>query len=700
MQTAQNRLAKERSPYLKSASHQPVHWFPWCPEAFQEAARLDRPILLNIGASWCHGCHGVDRESYSNEEIAQYINERFIPIRVDRDERPEIDSRYQWAVNALTGQGGWPLIGFLTPEGNVFFGGTYFPPEDRYGKPGFKNILKRITGLYHTQKADILEDAKKISVLFREIPRETAPPEALNPENLERCLRSIKQNFDFAHGGFGNAPKFYHHRTLQLAIHEDFFLKQSWLRAVIEKTLEAMGKGGVYDQLGGGFHRHSVDERWVLPHFEKLSSDNASLLIVYSKAYSSLGKPFYEQIIRGITGWAGEMLANPRGGFCASQDSDTNLHDDGDYYTWTLRETVSLLNKEEARAVSLHLNIEAQGEMLHDPSRNVLFVAKEPEMIARELELKPRQVIRQIESAKKKLLAARKKRKCPAVDSALYTQWNALWSRAYLSAYRALRDPLLKETALKTLERFRREGFRPETGMARFLPGKETFREGLLEDQVEMLAASLEAFEVTGDTVHFQFAETLAGILFEKFTAEGGGFFDIAAAKPGEGHLRFRDRRIQDSPTGSPNATVAAVLLKLHSITGKQVCLDQTRGILQFFHSEAQSFAYRASGYFLALDLYVKGALPVAVVGRAEDPLFKRLHETALFTFHPHSVVIPLRPETRKDFPDSQTDLLYQEFSLTGTPFAAVGLGKTGLPFTGNPEQLAAQIRNAKSNSI
>lgn len=690
MQSVTNRLEKERSPYLKAAAHQPVQWYPWSPEAFQEAERLDRPILLDIGASWCHWCHVIDRESYDNPEISKVINEHFIPIKVDRDERPDIDSRYQRAVGALTGQGGWPLTAFLTPRGEVFYGGTYFPPDDRYGQPGFKRILKRIAELYSIRKEDILEDAKKISSHFQSS-SDNSPSTELPTDKLVRgCLDALKHQFDFAHGGFGNAPKFFHVSVLELALDQYFFTGQSWLRTVIEKTLEAMGKGGVYDQLGGGFHRYSVDERWVVPHFEKMSYDNAALLSVYSKAFALLKKPFYREIALGIIRWCREALTDERrGGFFASQDADTGPFDDGNYYTWTEREVKNLLTPEEARAILPYFDIEAQGEMHHDPSRNVLFVAREPETLAREMELRPQELIRRLESGKRKLLEARRKRKAPFVDQTLYTHWNGMWIRACFSAFRFLGETGLKEFALETLNRFKENCFHPRLGMGRALD--DAFQEGLLEGQTEILAASLEAFEITAEPEYLVFSENLARILLDRFWALRGGFFDSARPKE-EGHLRFQERKIEDSPSGSGNATAALILLKLHHLTQKPEYLKKLESLLCSFRKEAESISYFSAGFTSGVDWYLRGVVKVVIVGRKEEPLFERLHQTALTTFHPHLVLLPFTDLSRDHLTCAVPNGLSEEWKNRGHALAVVCKGKSCLPITDNPDELGRQI--------
>lgn len=694
LETITNHLIKERSPYLKSAAHQLVRWHPWHPGAFQEAQKLDRPILLDIGAAWCHWCHVIDRESYENEEISKIINENFIAIKVDRDERPDIDARYQMAVGALTGQGGWPLTAFLTPQGEVFFGGTYFPPEDAYGQPGFKRILERVIDLYTTRKVDILNDAKKLSSIFENPPAAKPRADNLNPELIENCKYALKHHFDFTHGGFGNAPKFFHPAALDFILNQYFFTKESWLRAVIEKTLTAMGKGGVYDQLGGGFHRYSVDERWVVPHFEKMSYDNAALLSVYSKAFQLFDKPFFREILRGILHWAETVMTDKQGGFYASQDADVNLHDDGDYYTWTRKEAESLLTQEESWAVLPYFDIEDQGEMHHDPSRNVLFVAREPEVLARDMESKPQEVTRRIESGKQKLLKIRGKRKTPFVDQTLYTNWNGLWIQGYFTAFRALGDSSLKNFAQKTLDRFMTKAFNQSKGMARYLGEEENLAEGFLEDQVEICAASLDAFEITADPKYLEFAKKLAQILVERFGALEGGFFDVATLKE-EGHLKFRERKIQDSPTRSSNSTAISCFLRLYHLTGKKEFLETAETSLRFFYDDAKSLSHSAAGYILALDFYLKDALKVTIVGPKNHPSFAQLHKKALSYYHPHGVTFPVSEEAKNFLLDPSLIPLYE--SKKSVPQALVCIGKRCLPITESPEELSRLLENEKN---
>src|SRR5947199_2573179 len=418
-----NALAAASSSYLRSAAHQPVQWRPWGDAAFEAARREDKPILLDIGAVWCHWCHVMDRESYENEELARMSNEHYVAVKVDRDERPDIDARYQVAVSALTGQGGWPLTAFLTPDGKPFYGGTYFPPDDRYGRPGMKRMLESIAHNYRAHKDEILNSAQRIAEALGGIEQfRTGGPKA-GASIAQSIIESIARMLDPQHGGFGSAPKFPHPSATDLLLDAYLETRQSWLLNAVTTTLEGMGRGGVYDQIGGGFHRYSVDERWTVPHFEKMSYDNAGLLVNYLGAYQVTGSEFFREIALGILSFIETVLSNPEGGFYGSQDADYSLDDDGDYFTWTLAELRKALAPDEARVMERYDDIEAHGEMHHNPAKNVLWIARNPDEIAKSRGLEESTVRLTIAKAKRQMLAARKPRPTPYLDTTMYASW-------------------------------------------------------------------------------------------------------------------------------------------------------------------------------------------------------------------------------------------------------------------------------------
>src|SRR5580700_3188815 len=401
--TTLNSLARASSAYLRSAMHQPIQWHEWGEEAFAAAQHENKPMLLDIGAVWCHWCHVMDRESYDDPEVAAIVNEHFIAVKVDRDERPDIDSRYQAAVSAVSGQGGWPLTAFLTPDGKPFYGGTYFPPSDGYGRPSFKRVLLSIANAYKEKNGDVMEQAKLVESTIAQAESFAGRSGRISASVITAIQQSALDMFDPQHGGFGHAPKFPHPSVLDLLIEQYARHHDDTLRNVIVATLEHMANGGVYDQLAGGFHRYSVDERWVVPHFEKMCYDNSELLKNYVHAYQATGSEFFANVARDIIRWMDEWLSDrERGGFYASQDADISMDDDGDYFTWTLEEARAVLTADEGKVVVLRYDINEIGEMHHNPAKNVLYVRASIEEIAQRLSISPERVKQLLDAAKKK----------------------------------------------------------------------------------------------------------------------------------------------------------------------------------------------------------------------------------------------------------------------------------------------------------
>src|SRR6266853_301950 len=452
-----NSLSKASSAYLRSAMHQPIQWNEWGEEAFATARRENKHKLQDIGAVWCHWCHVMDRESYDDPEIAQLVNERFVPVKVDRDERPDIDSRYQVAVSSISGQGGWPLTAFLTPHGKPFYGGTYFPPDDHYGRPSFRRVLLSISETYREKNGDVVEQAKLVEGAISHSESFAGKGGDFSPKISDEIIESALKMFDDSNGGFGSAPKFPHPSILDLLIfqftsgpslrrtdegvrpHVDRSYTGDQLRNVFTTTLEKMARGGVYDQLAGGFHRYSVDERWIVPHFEKMSYDNSELLKNFVHAYQATGAEFFAEVARDIIRWMDEWLSDrDHGGFYAAQDADYSMDDDGDYFTWTRAEIQAVLTEAEAAVAGLHYDVNEVGEMHHNPEKNVLYIRASVEEITKRMGLTIERTRELLESAKKKMYAARLQRPTPYVDKTVYTGWNSLCVSAYLEAAKTL----------------------------------------------------------------------------------------------------------------------------------------------------------------------------------------------------------------------------------------------------------------------
>jgi hypothetical protein len=550
--TTLNSLARASSAYLRSAMHQPIQWHEWGDEAFAAAKCENKPMLLDIGAVWCHWCHVMDRESYDDPEVAAIVNEHFIAMKVDRDERPDIDSRYQAAISAVSGQGGWPLTAFLTPDGKPFYGGTYFPPNDGYGRPSFRRVLLSIANAYKEKNGDVMEQAKMVESTIAQAESFAGRSGRISAGIITTIQESAFKMFDPQHGGFGQAPKFPHPSALDLLIERYARNADENLRNLIVSTLEHMANGGVYDQLAGGFHRYSVDERWVVPHFEKMCYDNSELLKNYVHAYQATGSEFFASVAKDIIRWIDEWLSDhERGGFYASQDADISMDDDGDYFTWTLDEARAVLTEEESQVAALHYDINEAGEMHHNPAKNVLYVRTPIDEIARRMNLSVARVHELLDSAKKKMYAARLQRPTPYVDKTVYVGWNSMCISAYLEAAKVLNLTDARRFALRSLDRIlakawqhpANQGAGSASADSRLLhvvaysDPNAPYREvtGLLEDYAATALACLDAYEATADLSYFKFARAIGDAMIAKFfDPTSGGFFDSGST--GDGH--------------------------------------------------------------------------------------------------------------------------------------------------------------------
>ena len=625
-----NALAHASSSYLRSAAHQPIQWHEWSEEAFAKARLENKPILLDVGAVWCHWCHVMDRESYENPETAQIINQHFVAIKVDRDERPDVDSRYQAAVQAISGQGGWPLTAFLTPDGKPFFGGTYFPPNDHYGRPGFQRVLLAIAGAFREKHGEVQESAEAVMGAIAHAESFAGRSGTLAASIPDAMVESALKMFDRSNGGFGTAPKFPHPGALDLCMDRLSRSGDPALRELVTVTLERMAKGGVYDQLAGGFHRYSVDEHWIVPHFEKMSYDNSELLKNYVHGYQVTGDPFFATVARDIIRWMDEWLSDrEHGGFYASQDADYSLDDDGDYFTWTLGEARAVLNDEELSVASLHYDIGEVGEMHHNHEKNVLFVRAGSGEISARLGIEPDRVRELLDSARGKLYTARRQRPTPFVDKTVYVSWNALCISAYLEAARVLELPGAGRFALRSLDRMLSEGWDDKTGLKHVIAysdpksGKRELR-GLLDDYCFVAIACLDAYEYSADLTYFHFAQKVADEMLSKFhDRTGGGFFDTPQSifdKNGAlGALTARRKPFQDAPTPAGNSAAAIAMLRLFHYSNGARYRDAAEDTLETFAGVAEQFGIFGASYGLAALRFLLPPVQVVVIGEGKE---------------------------------------------------------------------------------
>jgi uncharacterized protein len=696
-----NRLKDSASPYLRSAAHQPIDWHEWGDAAFSHAKSEDKPILLDIGAVWCHWCHVIDRESYENPEIAKIINEHFVAVKVDRDERPDVDSRYQSAISAISGQGGWPLTGFLLPDGKPFFGGTYFPPDDHMGRPGFRRLLHAVADSYRNKRAELERAANSLSEAVAQAEAFTGARADFNLGIVDQQIASITKLFDIKNGGFGRAPKFPHASAIDLLLERYQQTKEKHLLAMAETTLEKMARGGVYDQLAGGFHRYSVDERWLVPHFEKMSYDNSELLKNYLHAWQVTQNPILRETAESIIGWVNEDLSDQQnGGFYASQDADVSLDDDGDYFTWTLEELREALIPEEARIMELYFDVEAHGEMHHNPAKNVLWIARDAAEIAKQLSLDEAGVRLTIAKSKGKLFAARKPRRTPFIDATMYVAWNAMFVSAYFDAARVLGDSLganCRAMALKTLDRMLKEVWSESRGFGHRIGGPAL--EGSLDDQVFSVLTLLDAYETTLDLRYFAAAQKTLDLAVARYgDAEGGGFFDRPSDAAPMGGLDVRRKPFQDSPTPSANSVAAIALVRMHAFTGDERYHALAKKTLEAFAGIAPQYGLFASTYGLAATLFAQHPLQVVITGDSNDPAAQALEAAAHRVYRFGKSVLRVTAETPQ---------LHLAGALKETlphlpsskPLVVVCTGNTCLPPTNDPKQLIALLENGATGA-
>ena len=628
-------LQSARSAYLKSAAHQPVRWREWGDEAFAAAREGDRPVLLDIGAVWCHWCHVMDGESYEDASLAEFLNQHFVCIKVDRDERPDVDVRYQRAVQTMTGQGGWPLTAFLTPDGEVFYGGTYFPPEDRYGRPGFRTVLGQVLRFWRENRARALEHAASIRRAVAERAA-IAAPGTLGPAALLAAERRMLGLFDPVFAGFGSAPKFPHPGGIRFLLSRwtDGGTSESLLAA--RETLRAMARGGIHDHLGGGFHRYSVDRQWMIPHFEKMSYDNSELLRAYADAAALLDDEEFTTAARGIVRWVTEELALEGGGYGTSQDADIGPEDDGSYFTWTRDEMAAVLTSAELDLAVTHFGLGTSGTMPHDPARNVLFTVGPSDRLT---------VGPILHSVVTKLRAARAARPKPFVDRTTYTSWNAMMASAMLRAGAVLADPWPREHALATLGQIRRwEGRSDGQTVRRSLPHAEGV-DGLLEDQVFTAAAAIDAFETTADRWWLDWSLAIMDATWEAYH-EPGGLRDVARDRTGSGLLDVGQVPIEDAPIPSPNGVAAEVCARLHAHTAEPRWQERHRALVEAFAGIGPALGLHGAAWCHAADWLLNPPAHLVVAGDHGDGVADAMHLAALAAGMPRRVVRRLHPES------------------------------------------------------
>jgi len=614
------RLANRSSSYLRSAAEQPIEWFPWGPEPFELAKRTGRPILLDVGASWCHWCHVMDEGTYSDPEVARILQQHFVAVKVDRDEHPEIDRRYQRQVGALTGEGGWPLTGFLTPEGEVFLGGTYFPPTDGHGRPGFRRVLKEVSRLYREEPERIRENAQAIQGALKRIREGRSSGDRPLDSFVANVRGEVHSTYDPVNGGFGMAPKFPHPTAVSFLLWDGFANGTTSSSPRALETLSRMADGGLFDQVGGGFHRYSVDEGWHIPHFEKMGVDNAALLAAYVEGAARFSDPRLEEVVRSTVGWVREVLADPRGGFGASQDADNAPGDDGSYFTWSRAELKEALEPEELRLVVRFFGVGTDGRMPHDPERNVLFrMLPLTEAAAGVVPADAAGTV--LARALTKLRTARASRAAPTVDRAVYADINGHFIASLARAGTFLGDSSVVADARKAADRLLHDAFRPGQGVAHRVDPDGAHGFGLLEDQVAFATGLLELAGAVADAKYLAPAITLLELVDREFRGEGGLLRDLAPGLydgPVVGGVTEPSYPVEDSPHLSANAGAALAFIRAGSLTHEERWTEKARQLLSPISRRLGGAGLFAAGSALAAGLLTTPPATIVVEGSGE----------------------------------------------------------------------------------
>jgi uncharacterized protein YyaL (SSP411 family) len=634
-----NRLANETSPYLLQHAHNPVDWYPWGEEAFAKAKAEDRPILLSVGYSACHWCHVMERESFENEAIAAQMNAHFVNIKVDREERPDVDAIYMSAVQMLTGQGGWPMTMFLTPDGRPFYGGTYFPPHDMYGRPGFPRVMEAVATAWTDRRAEIEQQGQEILHNLDQGSDFTRglPDALLTPAVLESAFNTLALQFDHREGGFGSAPKFPQPANLDFLLRFHARSRRQEPLAMVEKTLQKMALGGMYDQLGGGFHRYSTDQLWLVPHFEKMLYDNAQLAQTYARCWQATGKAFYRGVAEETLEYVLREMTDPEGGFYSAQDADSE-GEEGKFFVWTPEEVKAVLSERDAAVFSAFYDVTQGGNW---EGVNILHVVKEAPEVAREFGLSVEVTAKILDGARAKLFAAREQRVKPGLDDKVLTAWNGLMLAAFAECAVVFDREEFRQAALKNarfvLSKLARRDNAGRWRLLRTWRSGEAKLNGYLEDYAFYADGLLCLYEATFDPHCLEEARALVETMLAYFWDErDGGFF---ATSSDHESLIQRPKDWDDNATPSGNSVAVELLLKLAILTGNDDYRQRAARVLRRLGPVLERHPYGFARMLGALDLYLSTPKEIAIIGDPADPATQALLRAVYTPYLPNKVV-------------------------------------------------------------
>jgi uncharacterized protein len=647
-----NRLTLEKSPYLLQHANNPVDWYPWGDEAFQKAAREDKPVFLSIGYSTCHWCHVMERESFENESLARVLNEHFVAIKVDREERPDVDRIYMLFVQLSTGSGGWPMSVFLTPDRKPFYGGTYFPPDNRWGRPGFRVILESLARSWRDDRDRVVQSSGQVLEQLRqhsEVSAEASQPPG--KEVLDSAYLAFRRSFDSKLGGFGAAPKFPRPSTLNFLLRYGVSQNEDDAINMVTTTLTEMAKGGMNDQLGGGFHRYSVDERWFVPHFEKMLYDQGQLAMSYLEAYQVTRNETFAEAAREILAYVQRDLMHPGGGFYSAEDADSVIdpqhpHEKGEgaFYIWSWTELVEALGMRDATIFGARFGVEQRGNVDEDPQgeftgRNILYQAMTVPQVAERYQTTPGEVEASLDRSSETLLKLRGTRVRPHLDDKVLTGWNALMISAFAKAVQVLGDSNYAQIARRAADFLRTHLWREDGSLLlrRFRDG-ESAVDGFLDDYALLALALLDLYETTFDPADFHWAATLAQLAIERFgDAENGGFFSTVA---GQGDLVLRLKDDYDGAEPSGNSVMTIALLRIARMNGNESFRKAAEKSLSAFASRLRTQGTAVPQMLVAHGMAWAKPMEIVLAGPVANAHMTEMLGAIHARFLPHAVVM------------------------------------------------------------
>ncbi|MBD3223965.1 MAG: DUF255 domain-containing protein [Caldithrix sp.] len=628
-----NQLINETSPYLLQHAHNPVDWYPWNAEALEKSRKDDKPILLSVGYAACHWCHVMEKESFENEHIATIMNEQFVNIKVDREERPDIDQLYMTFVQMYTGGGGWPMTVFLTPDQKPFFGGTYFPPQDRYGRPGFERILKTVANFYHQEKDKLHQTLTQVDAAYKQIMDEHGEGAEVNQDTLTQSVARLETMYDANNGGIGQAPKFPAVQVFNLFLRLYKSSGQEKYRDMVLLTLNKMADGGIYDQLGGGFSRYSVDEQWLVPHFEKMLYDNAQLVQLYLDGYLVSGNTRYLHVAQETLDFVQRELMTTDGGFMSSIDADSEGVE-GKFYVWDQKEIFDLLGEMNGKIFCQRYGITAGGNF---EGKNILHISKDWKSLARTFGYSPDELMDIINRGKKVLFEQRKKRIRPKTDTKIIVSWNGLMLSAFARAFQITRKNTYKNTITKHIT-FLYHTFQVDGRLLHVYGKGKTKHDAYLDDYANLINGLLDAYEALFDASYLKWALELTETVNQEFwDNRGNGYFYTSKDQQQLLH-RMKDEGDQSLPSAS--GVMLLNMLRLYSVTENDKYIEKSEQLFQKYGGQFTRNPFAYASYLNALDFYLQKPREILLVSPDDTHLPEHWLDILYNSYRPNKVVL------------------------------------------------------------